>query len=148
MRRTALLVLACLITTGCHPGGGGGGAQAAKSQGGVLAPDEKGFRDAYGHAPRLHADLVAHDWERAMDELSYIDRQVAQIEGAEDVSKAVRRRIKKVRPMIARLRDQIPKKDPNAIHTASALVGAFAAITNDPAVRGWINESKPRETYP
>lgn len=145
MRLVALLLVPLLIA-GCNGGGGGGRAQAAKGQGGVLAPDERGFRDAYGHAPRLHADIVAQDWDRAMDELSYIDRQVAKIEGAEDVSKAVRRRIGKVRPMITRLRDQIPRKDPNAIHTASALVGAFATLTNDPAVRAWINA--PHATYP
>jgi hypothetical protein len=146
MKRVVALLVVPLLLAGCPGGGGGGGAQAAKGQGGVMAPDERGFRDAYGHAPRLHADIVAQDWDRAMDELSYIDRQVAQIEAAEDVSKAVRRRITKVRPMIARLRDQIPKKDPNAIHTASALVGAFATLTNDPAVRAWINS--PRSSYP
>lgn len=114
----------------------------------MLVPDDQGFQDAYTHAPQLHADVAAGRWERALDELTYIDRQINTIEHAEDVSPRLKRHIALVRPMIKRLAGQIRQKDATSIHTARALVGAFAAITNDPDMRTWMRNQRTRETYP
>lgn len=134
-----------LGTTACHPGGGGGSAQA-KDKSPLLSPDGTEFKDAYSHTPTLHAYVAAGRWDRALDELTYIDREVTTLEHAEDMTPAVKHRLALVRPVIKRLAGEIRQHDQQSVHTARALVGAFAAITNDPKVRQWMRA--PRESYP
>ena len=131
---------ATTLTLAGSPVGGG------SSHSGLLAPPEVGFRDAQSHVPSLLAQLLAGQWEQAIDELQVIRRDLALVHAADDLNPALKRRVARVTPLLAKLDQQLARHDQGAHTSATALAAALDGLARDPLMRRWLGGS--HQTYP
>lgn len=168
LKRFMPLALAIAVTgaAGCaddrrEAAGGGGGAtttqqqqqqerrvatgddwwdQASANLSNDLSTEGRDFAEAYTRAPWVHANLAAGDWERALDDLQFIRDQLNDLNRDNDVTPAIKGKIATLMPLVKTLDSQIQKHDKASIQSASRLVTAFTAVTNDSAVLAWMGD--------
>ena len=105
-----------------------------------LTTEGRDFAEAYARMPWVHANLAAGDWERALDDLQFISKQIDDLHRDNDVNSAIKAKIETVKPLIATLTQQIQKHDQASLHTSVMLLDKFAAVTNDKAVLAWMGD--------
>lgn len=160
-----VLAIAVMGTAACSnerretTGGGGGGKtavhdetnkgagvqntwwdQASANLSNDLSTEGRDFAEAYTRAPWVVSNLAANDWERALDDLQFINDQLDDLNKDNDVSSTIKAKISTLKPMVHTLNAQIQKHDKAAIQTASKLVGAFTLVVNDKAVLAWMGD--------
>lgn len=172
MWSAALVVVVWGVAGGCanepsREGGGGGSAgpvergvsvprdgapkadvEAPMSITDDLAAPSRHLAETYSRAASLHAQAASGEWERALDDLHVIKRQVAEMGQDEGLTSGVKQRIGKVQPLLSRLDGEVQKHDKASVATASRLVDAFASLINDPAVQTWLGDEKGGTVYP
>lgn len=160
----AIGLSACADDAAEQQGGGGGGGQGSMAQQQArkdaaenrrpndmgdqfranvttdLMAEGRDFAEAYARMPWVHANIAAEDWERALDDLQFVMKQVDDLSGDKDVGAPLKAKIASVRPQLAALSRQIQAHDMTANATAAAVTQRFAALTNDPLMNAWLGD--------
>ena len=143
----ALAAVLALGAAGCsnnnNRGGGGGGTGMQERQGSGttttsqtksnmtmgdnLSKQGKGYAEAYARMPWVHSNLVAHDWERALDDLHYVRDHVDDLLKDANLPKDAKTGLGTIKTDIAKLDASIRKHDMAAIGQSKMLVDRFAA---------------------
>jgi hypothetical protein len=105
-----------------------------------LTTEGRDFAEAYARMPWVHANLAAGDWERALDDLQFVNKQLDDLHGDRDISAAIKGKIAGVKPMVAQLMMQIQKHDKASLQTSVKVLDRFAMLTNDPLLLAWIGD--------
>ncbi|MNS23385.1 hypothetical protein D3C72_551970 [compost metagenome] len=105
-----------------------------------LTTEGRDFAEAYARMPWVHANIAAGDWERALDDLKFVSKQIDDLNRDNDVSAPIKAKIVTLKPMVAQLSQQIQKHDKAALQTSATVLNRFAAVTNDAQVLAWMGD--------
>jgi hypothetical protein len=105
-----------------------------------LTTEGRDLAEAYARVPWVHANLAAGDWERALDDTQFLNKQLDDMNRDNDISPAIKRKIAALKPHVATLTQQIQKHDKAALTTSKRLLDSFATTVNDPLVLAWMGD--------
>lgn len=105
-----------------------------------LTTEGRDFAEAYARVPWVHANLAAGDWERALDDTQFLNKQLDDMNRDNDISPQIKQKIMALKPQVALLTQQIQKHDKAALTTSKRLLDSFATTVNDPVVLAWMGD--------
>lgn len=137
-------------------GGGGGGTTTAerdqrttqgqgntrteqvRSMGGDnITEHGRDFAEAYARMPWVHANLVAKDWERALDDLHVVRDRIDEIGRDAALTADAKSTIAAAKSEIKKLDAKIQAHDMTAAADSKRLLNWFSATLDKPTMTAW-----------
>lgn len=118
-------------------------AQDALAWGTTLTGDKRTMAEAVARTGWMQANLAAHEWEQAGEDLADIEDMLIRLSDDPDVPAAVQQQLATVDPMIKELGAQLLNRDQASVQTAHELSSKMAGLLTDQQVMAWMGEDAP-----